>query len=309
MRNSIVIGTRGSKLALVQAGMVIERLKQLAPGSEIRTEEITTHGDRNQQISLERLESTGVFVKDIEEALLSGRIDLAVHSLKDVPTEIPRGLKLAAVLERGDPRDVLVTRGPNLATLPAGARIGTSSLRRSIQLKGLRADVELCSIRGNVDTRLRKVDTGEYDGAILAAAGLVRLGCADRIVQYLPLETYLPAVGQAALVIETRADDMELLALLQRLNHLPTWQAVTAERFFLYELGGGCQAPIAALGTIQGDKLILEGMVASIRHNRLLRASETGSADKPERVGKRLAARLVRMGAVDFINEAKQNDG
>lgn len=298
----IMVGTRGSKLALVQAGLVVARLKKLAPEAEITTVRVETQGDRNPHVQLDHMENMGVFVKELEEALLGRRIDLVVHSLKDVPTEIPPGFVLAAALERIDPRDVLVTHGERLSELPPGSRIGTGSLRRSVQLMNLRPDIEVRGIRGNVDTRLRKVAEGEYDGVILAAAALQRLNWQDKVTEYLPLDTFLPAVGQAALAIEMREDD-GLRELVDRMNHLPTWQSVTAERAFLYSLGGGCRAPIAALGTVNGITLRLDGMVASVRQNRILRAAIEGSALDAGETGKRLANKLLDMGASDFITE------
>jgi len=301
----IVVGTRGSKLALIQVGLVVATLKALVPDAEITTVRVETQGDRNPHVQLDHMENRGVFVKELEEALLGRRIDLAVHSLKDVPTEIPPGLVLAAVMERIDPRDVLVTRGERLSELPPGSRIGTGSLRRSVQLACLRPDIQAQSIRGNVDTRLRKVASSEFDGVILAAAALERLGWQDKVTEYLPLDAFLPAVGQAALVIEMRQDD-SLRELVSQMNHVPTWQSVTAERSFLYALGGGCRAPIAALGMVSGESLKLEGMVASVRQNKILRAAIEGSVVEANGLGKRLVDRLLEMGAADFIAEAER---
>jgi hydroxymethylbilane synthase len=246
----------------------------------------------------------GIFVKELEEALLDGLIDLAVHSLKDMPTQIPSGLCLAAVTERLDPRDVLVSRGKRLEELASGAKIGTGSLRRSVQLGACRSDLEACSIRGNVDTRLRKVANGEFDGVILAAAALKRLGWEDRVSEYLSTEYFLPAVGQGALAIETRLDDKEAAKIVVYLNHLPTWQGITAERAFLRALGGGCRAPIAALGTVNGTTLKLEGMISDISGRRILRSSDEGSTEVAEEIGDRLARKLLDMGASEFLAEA-----
>ncbi len=301
----IRVGTRGSKLALVQTGLVVARLKELAPGAEITTVRVETQGDRNPHVKLAHMENMGVFVKELEEALLDRRIDLAVHSLKDVPTEIPPGLILVAVMERIDPRDVLVTRGERLSELLPGSRIGTGSLRRSVQLACLRPDILVQSIRGNIDTRLHKVASSEFDGVILAAAALERLGWQDKVTEYLPLDAFLPAVGQAVLVIEMRQDD-SLRELVSQMNHVPTWQSVTAERSFLYALGGGCRAPIAALGMVSGESLKLDGMVASVRQNKILAAVIEGSVVEANGLGKRLADRLLEMGAADFIAEAER---
>jgi hydroxymethylbilane synthase len=302
---SIVAGSRGSKLALAQTQIVTERIRALFSDVDVRLVEIVTHGDRDQSIKLDVLERDGVFVRELEEGLLDGRIDMAVHSLKDVPTKIPAGLTLASVLEREDPRDVLITRGEKLAGLKPGAKIGTSSLRRTVQLANMRPDVVTVAIRGNVDTRMRKVADGEFDGVVLAAAGLVRLGWQDRITEYLPVEQFVPAVGQAALVIETRSDDENAREIATRLNHLPTWWSITAERAFLWAVGGGCSAPIAALANVCGDSLSLDGMVASVRTRRILRAVETGTVNEAGEIGRRLARRLLATGAGEFIAEAE----
>lgn len=305
MKNRIVVGSRGSRLALIQAESVMAQIAELHPELELGISQIVTGGDHSRHVRLDRMEGVGVFVKELEEALLEGRVDLAVHSLKDVPTQIPEGLCLRAVTERLDPRDVLVSRKGRLDELASGSKIGTGSLRRAVQLKSYRPDLEALSIRGNVDTRLRKVAEGDFDGVILAAAALKRLGGEDRITEYLPLAHFLPAVGQGALVIETRLGDEEVAALVSPLNHLPTAQSVTAERAFLCALGGGCRAPIAALGTVNGAELKLEGMVARLSDNQILHATEEGSRQSPEELGMRLAQKLLKMGAAEFMAEAR----
>ncbi len=284
----------------------MNKLRLLCPGLDVGIEKIVTAGDRDRLTHLDRI-GTDVFVKELRVALSEGRIDLAVHSLKDVPTDSPPGLGLAAVLEREDPRDVLVANTP-LADLPAGSRIGTGSLRRSIQLAKIRPDLEIHGIRGNVDTRLRKVDSGEIGGVILAAAGLNRLGWHARITQYLPLENFLPAAGQGALVVEARVADQELIDLVSPLNHLPTSQCVAAERAFLRELGGGCRAPIAALGTIDAKGFRLDGMVASPGGEKLLRDSIQGDVASAEELGMTLAGKMLEMGASEMIAEAKHSE-
>ncbi|MEK7353251.1 MAG: hydroxymethylbilane synthase, partial [Chloroflexota bacterium] len=248
MAQKIIVGTRGSKLAMVQTELVAARLRAANPGIEVSISRIVTKGDTNHNAPLELVAGEGIFVKELEEALLEGQIDLAVHSLKDMPTQLPKGLCLSAVMERVNPGDVLVTKGQKLAELPSGASIGTGSLRRAAQLTAYRPDLKVVSIRGNVDTRLGKVTSGELDGVILAAAGLNRLGWEDRITEYLPIEHFLPAVGQGVLAIEGRSDEKGCSKIAAPLNHLPTWQSITAERAFLRTLAGGCQAPIAALG-------------------------------------------------------------
>ena len=304
MRTKIVVGSRGSKLALIQAESVVARIIEVNHSLEVGISKIVTKGDRNRHTPSGQMIGVGIFVKELEEALLDGRIDLAVHSLKDVPTEIPHGLHLAAVTERLDPRDVLVSRAGTIIELPAGSRIGTGSLRRSIQLTAYRYDLEVHNIRGNVDTRLEKVNRGEFDGVILAASALIRLGWEDRISEYLPVEHFLPAVGQGALVIETRLGDAEIARFTSPLNHLLTWQSVTAERAFLRALGGGCRTPIAALGMVNGNTMTLKGMVADTDGRKILYATEEGNAMAPEETGERLAQKLLGIGASDFITEA-----
>ena len=306
MRKKIVVGSRGSKLASIQAELVVARIREANPDLEVNIRRIVTRGDRNRQVQLDQIAGDGVFVKELEEALHNGQIDLAVHSLKDMPTELPQGLGLIAVAERLDPRDVLVSRGQKLAGLAPGSRIGTGSLRRAVQLKAYRPDLEACGIRGNVDTRLRKVSDGEFAGVILAAAALKRLGWEDRITEYLSLEHFLPSVGQGALALEARADDRDITELAVPLNHLPTWQSITAERAFLSALGGGCRAPIAALGTVNDNALKLEGMVASVSTGEILHGTIEGSATAPQELGAQLAQKMLAMGAGKFITEVRR---
>ncbi len=308
MRKKIVVGSRGSKLALIQAESVAAEIREANPNVEVGISKIVTKGDRNQHVQLERTEEVGVFVKELEEALLDGRIDLAVHSLKDMPTRIPQGLCLAAVTRRLDPRDALVSRAGRLAGLAPGSKIGTGSLRRAVQLATYRPDLEVCSIRGNIDTRLSKIADGGLDGVIVAAAAMRRLGWESKISEYLPVEHFLPAVGQGVLAIETRLGDEEVIGLICLLNHPPTWHSITAERAFLSELGGGCRAPIAALGTVNGDSLKLGGMVADVSGNRVLRVSEEGNTIRSEEVGMRLAQKLLEMGASEFIAEVRNSE-
>jgi len=308
VRPKIVVGSRGSKLALIQAESVVAKIRQINPYLEVAISKIATKGDRNRHTQLDQLTGVGVFVKELEEALLDDRIDLAVHSLKDMPTQIPQGLCLAAVTQRLDPRDGLVSKSRRLDELAPGSRIGTGSFRRAVQLASYRPDLEVCSIRGNVDTRLRKVSCGEVDGVILAAAAMLRLGWENKIIEYLPLNHFLPAVGQGALVIETRLGDEEIAGLISPISHLPTWQSITAERAFLSALGGGCRAPIAALGTVNGTTLKLEGMVADASGKKILRASEEGNAMSPEQVGVRLAQKILGMGASEFITEVRSGE-
>jgi hydroxymethylbilane synthase len=303
MRQRLVVGSRGSRLALLQAESVVARIKEVNSHLEVSLSKIVTTGDKNQHSWLGGT-STAMFVTELEEALLEGRIDIAVHSLKDVPTELPPRLCLLAVTERLDPRDALVANS-RLSELAPGARIGTGSLRRTVQLMGYRPDLRARPIRGNIDTRLGKVLSGEFDGVIVAAAAMLRLGLREKITEYLPLDNFLPAVGQGALAIEARLDDEEITELISPLNNLTTWQGITAERAFLHTLGGGCRAPVAALGTVNGNKLRLEGMVASINGQEILRAVEEGSAISAEEVGARLAEKMKGMGAAKIIAEAR----
>ena len=305
MSRRIIVGSRGSKLALLQTESVIAKIREVNPDVEVNISRIVTTGDRPRS----RLDNTGtaIFVKELEQALLDGRIDVAVHSLKDLPTELTSGLCLLAVTERLDSRDALVAKA-RLNELAAGSKIGTGSLRRTIQLMSYRPDLLARPIRGNVDTRLRKVCSGEVDGVIVAAAAMLRLGWKGKITEYLPLEHFLPAVGQGTLAIEARLDDKEIVDFVSPLNHLPTWQSITAERALLRALGGGCRAPVAALGTVSGNTLKLEGMVASMNGRKVLRASAEGSALSAEEIGVRLAEKMLGMGAAEIIAEARSSE-
>jgi len=306
MSKSIIVGSRGSKLDLVQTESVVAKIREMNPDLDITVSKIVTTGDRNRESPIDQM-GTAIFVKELEDALLGERIDIAVHSLKDVPTVLPPGLCLSGVTERLDPRDVLVA-GVGLNELAPGSRIGTSSLRRTVQLISYRHDLQACPIRGNVDTRLRKVFSGEFDGVMLAAAALLRLGLESRITEYLPLNHFLPAVGQGALVVEARLSDMDIARLLSSINHIPNWQCVTADRALLLALGGGCRAPIAALGTVSGNRLELEGMVASMSGQKVLCASEEGNAISAEEIGLKLAEKMLGMGAAEIIAEAKGSE-
>ncbi|MBE3072808.1 MAG: hydroxymethylbilane synthase [Acidobacteria bacterium] len=259
------IGTRGSELALWQAAEIGRRLRECHSGLIVEQRIIRTLGDRELGVPLSRIGDKGLFTRELEDALFDGSIDLAVHSLKDLPTALPSGLTVAAVLERDDPRDVLVARpGVTLLGLPAGSRLGTSSLRRRAQLLACRQDLRLVDVRGNLPTRVAKLDRGEYDGLVLARAGLTRLGLGHRIAEVIDIDVVLPAVGQGALGVETRADANRVRALLQPLDHQPTRLATAAERAFLARLEGGCQVPIGALGTWNAERLTLHGIVADL---------------------------------------------
>ncbi len=294
----LTIGSRGSKLALWQANWVKSRIETL--GEPCRIEIIRTTGDKITDVPLAQVGSKGLFTKEIEEALLDGRIDLAVHSLKDLPTELPAGLAIAAIPEREDPRDALA--GSTLAALPEGATVGTSSLRRVAQLRAARRDLLVESVRGNLDTRLRKLDEGRYAALVMAAAGLKRLGWQDRIAEILDPEVMCPAVGQGALAIETRVQD-DARALCERLDHTHTRMAVDAERAVLAHLGGGCQVPIGAHARIEGGVLRLTAVVAAPDGSLLIRRSITAPAADNVRAGHELASELLSSGADRILED------
>ena len=288
----LVIASRGSQLALWQARWVAARLQAL--GHECRIEIIKTTGDKITDVPLAKVGTKGLFTKEIEEALLEGRADLAVHSLKDLPTELPEGLVLAAIPGREDPRDAVA--GRPLAALPAGARVGTSSLRRAAQLRKFRPDLVVESVRGNLDTRLRKLDEGQYDAILLAAAGLKRLGWEQRIAEILPADIVCPAVGQGALAIETRSSGAGRAACAA-LDEADARAAVAAERAVLAALGGGCQVPIGAHAEVRDGRLRLFAVVASPDGAETIRAETEGAVDAAEALGQTLGADLLERGA------------
>jgi hydroxymethylbilane synthase len=297
----IRIATRGSALALWQANWVRDRLMADDPELAVELLVLKTRGDKILDRALSEVGGKGLFVKEIEEALLDGRAEVAVHSMKDLPAEIPTGLLLGAVPLREDARDALLVApalsARDVASLPTGARIGTSSLRRVCQLKARRPDLEIVPLRGNVDTRVRKVDAGELDAIVLACAGLNRLGHGARITAALSTAESLPAIGQGALAIECRDDDAETLARLHKLDDRTTAHAVTAERAFLRRLQGDCKTPLAAHATVDGARLILEGLVGAPDGSQLLRHSLEGSAGDGESIGRALAEELLAQGA------------
>ena len=297
----IVVGSRASTLALYQTEEILRQLRALHPDREFVVSTIRTRGDRERETPLLSL-GKGIFVSDIEDALLSGEIDMAVHSLKDLLSMLPPGLILGAIGERLDPRDVLINKwGLTLDKLPPGARIGTSSPRREVLIKDQRPDIQVLPIRGNVDTRLEKARGEEYDGVVLAAAGMLRLGREKEITEYLSPQAFIPAVGQGALAVEIRSDDKDTLYIVSRADHLPTRIAVTAERAFLQALGGGCKVPLVAFGEVKDNDLHLSGMAATVVGPRMFRAEVTGDASDPEGVGSLLADALVSTGAMEII--------
>jgi hydroxymethylbilane synthase len=303
-RRTLILGTRGSTLAMQQSEWVQARLQQVDPDITVSLHRIHTSGDKILDVPLAKLGGKGLFVKEIEDALLRGEIDLAVHSMKDVPTLLPLGLEILCVPMREDPRDALISRdGISFRDLKPKARIGTSSLRRQAQLLHRRPDAGIAMLRGNLDTRLRKLRDGEFDAIILAAAGLKRLGWTEHITEYLSPEISLPAIGQGALAIEGRRDDAQVRGLVSKLTHVPTWTTVRAERALLHRLEGGCQVPIAAHATLQGDRLHLEGLIAAVDGTRVIRDQAQGSASDPEAVGERLAEELLKQGGAAILKE------
>jgi hydroxymethylbilane synthase len=303
-RKQIRVGTRGSVLALWQAEWVKSQLLAADPELAVELVPIKTTGDKILDVPLAKVGGKGLFVKEIEEALLDGRADLAVHSVKDLPAELPAGLHLAVMPSREDPRDALISRnGVSLAQLPRGARLGTSSLRRMAQLLHLRPDLRIETLRGNVDTRLRKLESESFDAIILAAAGLKRMALSHVISEYLEPDKVLPAVGQGALGIETRVDDVFTNEMVASLAHQPTMITVSAERAFLKRLEGGCQVPIGAYATLEGGELILTGMVADLEGQRLIRKELRGEPQQAEIIGERLAELVLESGGAEILAE------
>jgi hydroxymethylbilane synthase len=298
------IGTRGSVLARWQASWVGERLVALFPELRIQLVTVKTLGDKILDVPLAQMGGKGLFVKEIEDALLEGRVDLAVHSVKDLPVETPQGLQITAIPEREDPRDALLSaRGEALDHLPRNSRVGTSSLRRRAQLLHRRADLQVVNLRGNVDTRIRKWDAGEVEAILLAVAGIRRLGYETKITEILEADGFLPAVGQGALGIETREGDESVNRWVRRLDHGPSRTCVEAERAFLRELHGGCQVPIGALGNIVQGVLRLQGMVAGVDGSPMVRAEIRGPATQADRLGVELAREMLARGAREILDE------
>lgn len=303
-KKEVIIGSRGSELALWQANHIADKLKEHHPELMVAIEIIHTTGDKLLDTSLSIIGGKGVFTKEIETALLDHRIDLAVHSLKDLPTILPEGLMLAAIPERASVEDVFLSNdsGTRLMHLPDGATIATGSIRRKAQLLTKRPDFNIVDIRGNVPTRIRKLKESNWDGMILASAGLHRLGLTDHIAHEISLEWILPAVGQGALGIESRTDDKDVRDLLLPLDHSATRTAVSAERSLLAALGGGCQVPIGAFGTISNDELELTACVAAHDGASIIRAEHSGSANDPERIGEELARTLLASGGREIMD-------
>jgi len=304
MAVSLKIGTRGSQLALWQANWVKASLEKGHAGLAMELVTIKTKGDKILDVPLAKVGGKGLFVKEIEEALLDGRIDLAVHSMKDMPGEIPPGLCIGPVPQREMPLDVLISaHGEKLADLKQGASIGTSSLRRSAQLKHLRPDLQITGLRGNLDTRLRKLDEGQMDAIVLAAAGIRRLGLENRVSEYLDPDHMLPAVAQGALCIEIRESDSETDRLVSILNHPETRTVVLGERAFLHRLEGSCQIPVAGYGTLEEGNFTIKGLVANLDGTKVIQATATGTAQRARAVGIELAEELLARGADRILEE------
>jgi hydroxymethylbilane synthase len=298
----LIIGSRGSALALAQTNWIREKIIARFPAVEVSVHVIRTSADKDTTSSIRSGAAVGVFVKELEQALLQKEIDLAVHSMKDLPTSIPDGLRIAAIPEREEAQDALITGGASgLFQLPAGARIGTGSIRRQAQILALRPDLKILDIRGNIETRLRKLQEGTYDAIVLACAGLNRLGLGDRIAAKFSTSEMLPAPGQGALAVEARDDDARLVDIAAALNHLPTFQAVTAERAFLQRMGGGCNVPVAAYARVAGGFVEMDGLVASPDGSRALRSVLRGDCDTAVETAMHLADEILARGGRDIL--------
>ncbi|GAW30423.1 hydroxymethylbilane synthase [Carboxydocella sp. JDF658] len=307
MSKTVRVGTRDSALAMWQTEWVVTQLRKLYPDLGLEIVPMKTQGDKILDVALAKIGDKGLFTKELEVAMLAGKIDMAVHSMKDLPTRLPDGLALGAICVRENPGDVLISpKGHTLATLPQGAKVATSSLRRRAQLLAYRPDLQMVDMRGNLATRFRKMEEQQLDGMILAAAGVLRLGWQERITQYIPFEISLPAVGQGSIGIEIRKNDEEIKELLRPLNDRAAAKAILAERAFLRKLEGGCQIPIGAYGVLQGEELILQGVVASLDGRKLIRKQINGNPEAAEELGERLAELMLAEGADRILAEVRE---
>lgn len=306
MKNTIRIGTRGSQLALYQAEKVKATLESLFPELQVELKIIKTKGDKILDVALSKIGDKGLFTKEIENELIDGSVDIAVHSLKDLPTKLPEGLKLGAVLERGEFRDALVSKdGKKLADLKPGAVVATSSLRRIAGLLKINDKIIIKDIRGNVNSRLQKMEDGYCDAMIMAAAGLQRLGLERYITEVIDPEIVMPAVSQGAIAIETRENDPEVDDLMAKLNHVATWNAITAERAFLAHLEGGCQVPLGCYSRVENDQLILSGFVASVDGKQYIKETISGEIGKGAELGVEMAEKMLEKGAHEILSQIK----
>ena len=307
-RTELIIGTRGSKLALWQSNYIKGLVEEIT-GLPVSLKVIKTTGDKILDVPLAKVGGKGLFTKEIEVELSAGSVDLAVHSMKDVPTELPEGLFIAAMPERVDPRDVIVSgAGFDLDRLPIGGRLGTSSLRRRSQVVALRPDLEIVDVRGNLDTRMRKAEEGELDAVILAAAGITRMGWADRIAHYIPTTQMVSAVGQGAIGIEIRDDDEFMRHVMEQIGHPETMECVTAERVVMRRLEGGCQVPIGAYARYEDGTLTMDAMVGSVDGTRIVREQLSGDQGQPIELGEAMVERLLALGAGAILDEIRNAD-
>lgn len=309
MKRDVLIGTRESTLAMWQTDWVVDQLRKYHPSLNFKTVKMKTKGDKILDTALVKIGDKGLFTKELETALLERRIDLAVHSMKDLPSQLPLGLTIGAISEREYPGDVLIGRiGQILAELPEGTVLGTSSLRRSAQLLRYRPDLRLESLRGNLNTRLEKLKSGQYDGIVLAAAGVIRLGWTNKITEYLPYEICLPAVGQGSIGVEIRENDPEILELVQSINDPTSNAAITAERALMGRLEGGCQVPIGALGQVEGGVLRLEATVVSLDGSQSVRLKTSGPASEAKTLGIKLAEQLLDNGGSKILEQVRKEN-
>lgn len=305
-KKKILVGSRDSVLAMWQTQFVIDRLLEVTDAYEFEVVSLKTKGDKILDISLAKIGDKGLFTKELELGLLKGEIAFAVHSMKDMPTALPEGLQISSMLKRHNPADVLISEQyDSFAALPQSAKVGTSSLRRKAQLLHQRPDLEIHDLRGNLQTRMRKMKEEQFDGIILAAAGVERLGWQDKITEELSYDVCLPAVSQGVIGVETRSDDAEIIALVQLVNDVETQWCVEAERALLQALEGGCQIPIAAYGKLEGTQLILDGLVGSLDGQLIVRDRISGSADERQQLGQQLAQRLAAQGGQAILDEIR----
>lgn len=304
IKTTLRIGTRGSALALTQARWVADKLKHQWPDVTVELNIIKTKGDILQAVPLAKIGGKGLFVKEIEDALLRHEIDIAIHSMKDVPADLPEGLEIGVMTDREDPRDVLISKGDiKIEDMPPEALIGTGSLRRGFQLRNLFPAIRIIPLRGNLDTRIRKIHTENLDGIVVAAAGMKRMGWINRISQFIPMDMMLPAIGQGVLGIEMREDDMGTRQAVSFINHSETWVEITAERAFLRRVGGGCQLPIAAYGKKQGEYLKLKGLLGSIDGRIMIRDEVEGRCKDAEALGVLLAEKILSRGGQAILDD------